>query len=177
VNVRLIAATNRDLNAEVEAGRFREDLFYRLSVLKVRLPPLRDRREDIGALARSFVQKLNAELDPVEVISDEVLAMFLSHDWPGNVRELRNVVERLLLFPKQLESAIRPEGGGPEKSHVDLLKLPFHDARARWIERFEKFYLTAILDANGGVVTRAAQAAGIPRQTFHRLMSKHGLSK
>jgi len=145
-------------------------------VLKVRLPPLRDRREDIGLLARSFVQKLNPDLDPVEVISDEVLAMFLSHDWPGNVRELRNVVERLLLFPERPGTAIQA-AGRPQDADPDLMKLPFHDARTMWNDRFEKVYLTTVLDACDGVVTRAAKAAQIPRQTFHRLMSKHGLSK
>ena len=167
VDVRLIAATNRDLTAEVGAGRFREDLF----------PPLRDRREDIGPLARSFVQKLRPEADPVEVISDQVLSMLSNHDWPGNVRELRNVVERLLLFPDRPQAAISPAGGAPSQEAADLLGLPFHEARRSWTDRFEKIYLSSLLDAHGGVVSKAAEAAGIPRQTFHRLMTKHRLKK
>jgi len=177
VNVRLIAATNRDLTAEVEAGRFREDLFYRLSVLRVRFPPLRERREDIGPLARSFVQKLRPDTDPVEVISDQVLSMFSNHDWPGNVRELRNVVERLLLFPDRPQAALSPTGGSAKSESADLLGLPFHEARRALTDRFEKVYLSALLDAHEGVVARAAEAAGIPRQTFHRLMNKHRLKK
>jgi DNA-binding NtrC family response regulator len=177
VNVRLIAATNRDLGAEVEAGHFREDLFYRLSVIRVRFPPLRDRREDIGPLARSFVQKLRPDADPVEVISDQVLSMFQNHDWPGNVRELRNVVERLLLFPGRPGAAISPTGGSSGQEAADLLSQPFHEARRSWTDRFEKIYLSSMLDAHGGVVSQAAEAAGIPRQTFHRLMAKHRLKK
>ena len=177
VDVRLIVATNRDLTAEVGAGRFREDLFYRLSVVRVRFPPLRDRREDIGPLARIFVQKLRPEADPVEVISDQVLSMLSNHDWPGNVRELRNVVERLLLFPDRPRAAISPAGGAPSQEAADLLGLPFHEARRSWTDRFEKIYLSSLLDAHGGVVSKAAEAAGIPRQTFHRLMTKHRLKK
>jgi len=177
VDVRLIAATNRDLKAEVAAGRFREDLFYRLSVVKIRIPPLRDRREDIGLLARSFVQKLDPELDPVEVISEQVISMFLSHDWPGNVRELRNVVERLLLFPNRPEAALALTPARQDNALSNLMSLPFHDARRQWTEQFEKMYLSATLDSCNRVISNAAKAAGIPRQTFHRLMAKHGLKK
>jgi DNA-binding NtrC family response regulator len=177
VDVRLIVATNRDLTAEVEAGRFREDLYYRLSVVRVRFPPLRDRREDIGPLARGFVQKLRPDADPVEVISDQVLSMFQNHDWPGNVRELRNVVERLLLFPERPEAAISPTGRSSGQQAEDLLSLPFHEARRSWTDRFEKVYLSSMLDNHNGVVSQAAEAAGIPRQTFHRLMTKHRLKK
>ena len=178
VNVRLIVATNRDLTAEVEAGRFREDLYYRLSVVRVRFPPLRERREDIGPLARSFVQKLRPDADPVEVISDQVLSMFHNHDWPGNVRELRNVIERLLLFPERPGAAISPTGRAPAGQDADdLLSLPFHEARRAWTDRFEKVYLSSMLDSHNGVVSQAAEAAGIPRQTFHRLMTKHRLKK
>jgi DNA-binding NtrC family response regulator len=178
VDVRLIVATNRDLTAEVDAGRFREDLYYRLSVVRVRFPPLRERREDIGQLARSFVQKLRPDADPVEVVSDPVLSMFQNHDWPGNVRELRNVVERLLLFPERPEAAISPTGRAPGGQEADdLLGLPFHEARRAWTDRFEKVYLSSMLDNHQGVVSQAAEAAGIPRQTFHRLMSKHRLKK
>ena len=177
IDVRVVAATNRDLQHEVEASRFREDLFYRLSVLRVRLPALREKREDIGPLARSFVQRLDSKLDPIEVISDQVLAMFMNHDWPGNVRELRNVVERLLLFPEKPETALITGEYSSEDSTQNLLRMPFHDARTKWNERFEKSYLAAMLDSCDGVVAHAAERAQIPRQTFHRLMTKHGLRK
>ncbi|MBN2360435.1 MAG: sigma 54-dependent Fis family transcriptional regulator [Deltaproteobacteria bacterium] len=177
VDVRLIAASNRDLASEVAAGRFRQDLFYRLSVLRVRLPSLRERREDIGLLARAFVQKMRPELDPAEVISDAVVAMLLNHDWPGNVRELRNVVERLLVFPDQPATALDAPARHDVGSSGDLLELPFHRARQLLNDRFEREYLTAVLERARGVVAQAAKLADIPRQTFHRLMAKHKLVK
>jgi DNA-binding NtrC family response regulator len=178
VNVRVLAATNRDLVAEVEAGRFREDLYYRLAVVRVELPPLRRRREDIPLLIQHFVSRLGASSDAAP-FSAETMSMLTRHDWPGNVRELRNVIERLLVLPELGASAL----GGPTStaaSHQDeglgpLLELPFHEARSEWTERFEKVYLKAKLDAAGGVVLHAAESANIPRQTFHRLMRKHGL--
>ncbi len=172
VDVRVIAATHRDLLKESAAGRFREDLFYRLSVLRLRMPALAERREDIGLLARSFVQQMQPDRDPTEVIHDEVLAMLRAHDWPGNVRELRNVVERLLVFPEQPAAALGP---GAQEAAPDLTALPFHEARERVTAGFEREYLSAALEACEGVVARAAERAGIPRQTFHRLMSKHRL--
>jgi DNA-binding NtrC family response regulator len=176
IDVRIIAATNRHLQREVAAERFRKDLFYRLSVLYLRMPPLREHREDIGLIAKSFVQKMRPDLDPLDVISDQVLAMLVNHLWPGNVRELRNVVQRLLLFPNSPQSAIEQlEHIDPEV--LDEMRLPFHDARRKWNERFEKAYLMNSLDKSEGVVSRAAQVAEIPRQTFHRLMKKYGLLK
>ena len=176
VDIRLIAATNRDLGAEVKAGRFREDLFFRISVVRVRMPPIRERREDIGMLARGFVQQLNPNVDPMEIVNEQVLALFHNHDWPGNVRELRNVVERLLLFPDRPESAIQQMGTETDQS-ADLMNLPFHEARNKWVDRFERAYLSTLLDSAGGVVSQAAKIAEIPRQTFYRLMSKHRLTK
>jgi len=175
VDIRLVAATNRDLSADVQDGRFREDLFFRLGVVRLRMPPLRDRQEDIAMMARNFVQKLRPELDPLEIISESVLAMFMNHNWPGNVRELRNVVERLLLFPENPLAAIPQTQVKPQDSTQSIMSLPFHEARDRWNEQFEKVYLTTVLDGCGGVVVRAAERAGIPRQTFHRLLTKHRL--
>ncbi len=177
VDVRLIAATNRDLKAEVEAGKFREDLFYRISVVRVRVPPLRERREDIALLARSFVQRLRPALDPTEVLSDQVLELLINYGWPGNVRELRNVIERLLLFPDRLDAIIQSSGEQTDPNMPPFVSLPFHEARKIWNERFEKLYLSAMLDSCNGVVAHAAQKSDIPRQTFHRLMNKHGLSR
>jgi len=177
VDVRLVAATNRDLAVDVESGRFRQDLFYRLSVVKVRMPPLRARGEDIGLLARSLVQKLRADLNPAEVISDHVLAMLANHDWPGNVRELRNVVERLLLFPESSPTQLTQQSPkGAQTLTGDLMRLPFHQARALLNERFEKLYLSELLAEAKGVVALAAEKAQIPRQSFYRLMTKHKLS-
>jgi transcriptional regulator with PAS, ATPase and Fis domain len=178
-NARIIAATNRDLTNEVEHKRFREDLFYRLSVVRIRLPPLRDRREDIGLLAREFITKRYPDVDPNQVVTDQVTAMFLNHDWPGNVRELRNVVERLLLFPERPESAIRRSKAPAEtEPFLDkMLEIPFRKFQEKLKEHYEKAYLSAVLDSCNGVMSWAAKKAGLPRQTFYRLVAKYNLKK
>jgi DNA-binding NtrC family response regulator len=181
VDVRVVAATNRDLKSEAAAGKFREDLFYRLSVVRIRLPPLKERREDIGPLARSFVEKLRPGVDPLQVIGDDELAMLTHHDWPGNVRELRNVVERLLVLPGKTATAIEgnvtsADSAAPD-SMAQLMQLPFHEARHAWNERFERSYLATVLAGCEGVVAHAAEKSGIPRQTFHRLLAKYRLAR
>jgi DNA-binding NtrC family response regulator len=174
VDVRLIAATNRDLERETAEKRFRHDLFFRIAVLRVRMPSLREHPEDIGMLAKLFVQHIRPDMDPVEVISDQVLSLLIGHDWPGNVRELRNVVERLILLPRQSEQIFDGFAG---VERADWLETPFHRARGRWVDHFERIYLLHMLDTCDGVVTQAAARAEIPRQTFHRLMKKHGLGR
>ncbi|MCA9666346.1 MAG: sigma 54-dependent Fis family transcriptional regulator [Myxococcales bacterium] len=181
VDVRVIAATNRPLRADITAKRFREDLYYRLSVVTITLPPLRGRPEDIELLALHFAER--GGRDARDVLSPALLAALGTHDWPGNARELRNVVERMLLFPEldaaQLiaagdpATAGQPRGGVP--SLATLTDLPFHEARSQWQDRFEEAYLAAQLERAGGVVANAAEDCGLPRQTFHRLMKKHGL--
>jgi transcriptional regulator with GAF, ATPase, and Fis domain len=196
VNVRVIAATNRDLANEVEKGRFREDLFYRLSVVRVELPPLRQRRDDILLLAMHFAERFAR--DPRSVITDEMATLLRSHEWPGNVRELRNVVERLAVVPQHGLADLRERAGGnhPDASLAaptpgaseaneeqagaqnplqEYLDLPFHEARNRWQERFERAYLQEQLERSGGVVARAARQSELPRQSFHRLLKRHGL--
>jgi len=180
VDVRVIAATNRDLESEVETGQFRQDLFYRLSVLRVHLPPLRDRADDISNLANAIIQQLSPDSDPHEILSDEVVGLLRGHNWPGNVRELRNVIERLLVFPEWPAQAIKPSKNQKNTAsggQAIPLNLPFHDARALVVDQFEKEYLLAILEACKGIVAHAAKRANIPRQTFHRLLKKHGITK
>lgn len=185
VDVRVLAATNRRLAHEVEAGRFREDLYYRLAVVRVDVPPLRERRDDLPLLVEHFTEEI-AQCSPAELgLDEEMMSLFRHHDWPGNVRELRNVVERLLVLPELGASALGASGkGGAGSSETSspiegeleaLFTSPFHEARTQWTERFEKAYLEAKLDEAEGVVLRAAERAEIPRQTFHRLMRKHGL--
>jgi DNA-binding NtrC family response regulator len=183
VDVRVLAATNRNLAEEVAAGRFREDLYYRLAVLRLEVPPLRERREDIPTLVEHFVSTLAPGIDVERALSADTMAMLRRHDWPGNVRELRNVVERLLVLPELGAAAIPSlgaddgpgEGRGSGADVEALFGLPFHEARTRWQERFERSYLAAKLKASNGVVLHAAEQAQIPRQTFHRLLRKHGL--
>ncbi|MCA9671896.1 MAG: sigma 54-dependent Fis family transcriptional regulator [Myxococcales bacterium] len=200
VDVRVVAATNRSLAEEVRGGRFREDLYYRLSVVRVELPSLRDRPEDIVLLAHHFAEQ--HVRDPRSVLTEEVQALLTAHEWPGNVRELKNVVERLALVPELAMDDLRRagQGGAPagsaaggsgsagggadgattgDASEADgigaLADMPFHDARAAWQERFEREYLATLLERAEGVVAQAARLAGLPRPTFHRLLRRHGL--
>lgn len=177
VDVRLIAATNRDLESEVKSGRFRKDLFYRLSVLQIHMPALRDRREDIPDIAAAIISQLKPDIDHRKVLSDEVLAVLASHDWPGNVRELRNHIERLLVFPEwAISFEMKSPASKPEAPKISA-NLPFLNARDMFIEYFEKEYVTELLEDCGGIVSHAAQKAKISRQTLYRLIDKHGLPK
>jgi DNA-binding NtrC family response regulator len=183
-DVRVVASTRFDLEAEVKAGRFREDLFYHLAVFRIRVPPLRERVEDIPGLARQFAARVRGE----SVLGEDVLEMLQRHDWGGNVQELRTVVERLCAFPDLGAAAVgralgvepraAAEGGraGLEKLEERLLALPYHEAKERVLESFERTYFLEHLRASGGVVTRAAKAAGLPRQSVHRMLRRLGLS-
>jgi DNA-binding NtrC family response regulator len=183
VDVRVLAATNRDLVREVNRGAFREDLYYRLAVVRVRVPPLRERREDIPLLVEHFVRE---SLDGDEVRAREVVAGIsevnwqglLNHPWPGNVRELRNFIERTLAVSGGVEAEVPPPPRGasgmpgPADDAVDLSR-PFIEAREALLTRFERGYLEAMLQRHGGNISRAARAAGLDRMHFKRLLSKH----
>ncbi|HEX2692201.1 MAG TPA: sigma 54-interacting transcriptional regulator [Kofleriaceae bacterium] len=191
VDVRVIAATHRDLRAMVRAGQFREDLYYRLAVVAAHVPPLRERKADIPALAARFAERMGRG---TFALSPSLLALLDRHDWAGNVRELRNVVERALSLgdaglgdlaePGAASAArtsagdggpTRPAGptGGPTPS--DMLELPFKEAKAALVENFERDYLTALLARHRGNISRAAAEAGIDRNYIHRLVKKYGL--
>jgi two-component system nitrogen regulation response regulator GlnG len=177
VDARVVAATNRDLKEEVRTGRFRQDLFYRLAVIEVELPPLRDRVEDLELLAFHFAEQLVR--DPRKVIDAQVLSLLAAYRWPGNVRELRNIIERLVVLPETAMAELGEATGSPKEattsSDAALLDLPFHEARQRSQDRFERRYLLSQLERAAGVVTHAAKVAQLPRQTFHRLLRRHGL--
>jgi two-component system response regulator AtoC len=188
VDVRVVAATHRDLRAEVKAGRFREDLFYRLNVLSVALPPLRERPGDVPLLAAHFLEKharaLRRELGGFE---PEALARLVQYRWPGNVRELENTVERAVavasgptIGPADLPPEV--EGGAdagataaPGAPGGDLATLRYRDAVAGARDRVTREYLVALLTEFGGNVTRAAERAGMERESLHRLLRRHGL--
>jgi DNA-binding NtrC family response regulator len=176
LNARVIASTQHDLQALIAAQRFRQDLFFRLAVVSFRVPPLREHLEDIPFLVECWLGDRGLPTGENAPISPRVLAMLGKHSWPGNVRELKNVVERLLLFPT--ESPFRKVSGhgvtsGP--AAPDLPLLPLRDARDRLIEDFEAEYVRRALQEAGGQVTKAADAAGVSRQFFYRLMEKYGL--
>ena len=175
IDARVIAATNRRLAEAVHRNEFRRDLFYRLAVARVTVPPLRDRREDVVPLARAFfrtaLRDAKAEL-PVDLAS-----LLQSYDWPGNVRELRNVVDRYALLGVRdaggLFDALGVDGGhGSPAGFDDLAELPLEEARRLVIERFERAYFPAVLERASGVVARAAELAGVARPSFYRMMER-----
>jgi DNA-binding NtrC family response regulator len=181
VDVRLIAATHRDLRAEVAAGRFREDLFYRLHVFPVRLPALRERLEDVPLLAAHFLAKhARAFGRPVTGFEPEALRALTGYGWPGNVRELENAVERAVAVasgetvrPADLPPELSAGGGLPPGS--TLTTLPFREAVEQARERAGREYLVALLKEHGGNVTKAAERAGMERESLHRLLKRHGV--
>jgi DNA-binding NtrC family response regulator len=175
VDVRVIAATHRDLEAEVRAGRFREDLFYRLNVINVRLPPLRQRREDIPLLAQEFLDRLSHELGrEVSGISDEALRLLMDHDWPGNVRELENAIERALvtcktgvLTAESLAFLAPPAAAPPE------LALP----PGLTLQDLEKQYIAVTLQRLQGNIKAAADALGIDRSTLYEKIRRYEIPR
>jgi DNA-binding NtrC family response regulator len=170
VDVRVLAATHRDLRAEVNAGRFRADLYYRLAVAKILIPPLRERPEDIEPLVAHFVQRLTgvAELGPLATALDQLRA----HPWSGNVRELRNVVEAALVMGElDLGNSERPVQIAGTQSAV----TPYRDARAAALTRFEAEYLRALIDRADGNASEAARLARMDRPYLLTLLRKHGL--
>ncbi|WP_426957461.1 sigma-54-dependent transcriptional regulator [Muricoccus radiodurans] len=184
VDVRVTATTNRDLSAEIAAGRFREDLYYRLAVVPLRMPALRERREDVPALARHFMAKsAESSGNPPREISEDAMAAMQAYDWPGNVRQLRNLVDWLLIMaPGTPQDPIRPEMLPPEISSSapamlkldrssEIMTLPLRDAR----ELFERQYLEAQLLRFGGNISRTANFVGMERSALHRKLKFLGV--
>jgi len=181
IDVRIIAATHRDLEKEVRKGRFREDLYYRLRVVCIELPPLRERGEDVPALAIRFLHQLGARTPRAErALSAEALARLARHDWPGNVRELRNVVERAavlatgpVISPSDL--GLDPAPSEPAWPRFDPEEVPFSDAKRRVVTAFERAYLLGALRRNGGNVSRTARTIGMVRQSLQQKIREHDL--
>jgi two-component system response regulator GlrR len=171
VDVRIVAATNRNLREDVNAHRFRSDLFFRLAVIVVRMPPLRDRASDIPALVGAILARLGDRTSPMARSLDggELLPELLRHAWPGNVRELRNYVERCLAGQPAQEPA--DPGAAPA---IDITQ-PIRAVRDRWVHHIERQYLERLLAAHGGNVSAAARTADVDRVHLHRLLAKHGL--
>ena len=184
-NIRLIAATNKDLKTMVEEGRFREDLFYRLNVFPIRIPSLRERRDDIPALAFHFLNAAGKELDKkVNEISDGAMNLLSNYDWPGNVRELENVMHRAVILAT--DKAIRRAHlasilgqSGEDQLEVprtgDELKRIKKAAREKSVEGIEKAFVIEALKRNGWNVTRSAEETGMQRANFQALMKKHSV--
>jgi DNA-binding NtrC family response regulator len=177
MNVRVVSATNRDLEREVNRGGFREDLYFRLAVMSVRVPPLRERLEDLIILVRVFLQALGVP-DEERLFTPGVLAEMARHDWPGNVRELRNYVERSVVLQKAGPAMRRATPSTPATAGAQALidiSVPFKIAKDGAIDTFERGYLMALLEAAGNNMSKAARMAGMDRMYLHRLVQKHGL--
>lgn len=179
VDVRVIAATNRLLDREVNRGRFREDLFFRLSVVTVRVPPLRERLEDIDVLLNVFLDALSAT-DARGIFTPDVLEDLRKYDWPGNVRELRNYVERSVVF-REARSATSNLAERPRDATEDALgasvdlEIPFREAKEQIIAEFERRYLASLLEWSQNNMARAARRAQMDRMNLYRLVQRHGL--
>jgi DNA-binding NtrC family response regulator len=171
-DVRFMAATNRDMRAEVARGRFREDLFFRIDVIEIHVPALRERREDIPLLAAHFLEVCAAHnKKDVSAFSTAALELLARHDWPGNVRELKNAIERAVAYASG--PLIAPDDLPP--SLLRAAELPAGSGLREWkkaLEPLEREFVEAALEENGGNVTRAAQALGIHRSTLQRLMRR-----
>ena len=180
VDVRIISATNQQLEPLVKEGRFREDLFYRLNVVTITLPPLRERREDIPLLANHFVQKFTEEYKKsISHISPEALDIFMEYPWPGNVRELENTIERAVIF--SIHPIILPEDlpqklldANPEKKLDDLIRrYPILTEKLLSLKDVEKNYVLKVLQETKGNKKKAAEILGIDRTTLYRILDKN----
>jgi DNA-binding NtrC family response regulator len=181
VDMRFIAATNRSLEARVREGTFRKDLYYRLAVISIPVPPLRERREDIPVIARHLLSRLVQSMGKSQChFDEEAMSVLVSYSWPGNGRELRNVVERIVMLAtgntiRALDvRKIFPQSEGECLASPDasMTMLPYMQAKERALEEFSKSYLRVKLAQHGGVITKAAEDSGIPRQHFSLLMKR-----
>jgi two-component system nitrogen regulation response regulator NtrX len=185
VNVRLIAATNKDLPAEIEAGRFREDLYHRLSVVVIPMPPLRERVEDIPILAQAFLEEILLEYKlPPKIFTPAALEVFKRLPWPGNVRELRNAVERLVIFSgneitaEDVRSFVVPGSPSREKSNTGAPSLPLEGKSLEaFLDEMEREYLLYHLRLHGFNVSKTAEALGMQRPNLHARMKRLGIRR
>ncbi|GAB4536704.1 MAG: hypothetical protein Tsb0020_51440 [Haliangiales bacterium] len=190
-NLRVIAATRKDLRSEVEKGKFREDLYFRLNVVPIVAPPLRDRKADIPALVSHFLAKLSPPEGAAATLSDDTIAAMMAHDWPGNVRELRNVIERALALGADPSHLVAPLGDRPLQRFDSRREQPreeigreddeqlfspdrsFREHKEQWTERFEERYVRWLLRRADGNISRAARAADMDRKYLHKLLKKY----
>jgi DNA-binding NtrC family response regulator len=178
VDTRVVAATHRDLSRMVAAKQFRFDLFYRLAVVHVALPPLRDRLEDLPHLIQTFYRRRGGYPGPID---GDNLERMRRYAWPGNVRELRNVLERAWALSgpgarfRELKLWLDPSAAQPQSAEVVDTSLGFKEAKERWNDQFERRYVALVFAQHGNNVTRAAEHAGLSRRHFRELLYKHGI--
>jgi transcriptional regulator with GAF, ATPase, and Fis domain len=185
VNIRLIAATNKDLRAMVAEGTFRDDLYYRINIFPIRIPPLRERPADIAPLAFHFLKTFSGELGKnVTQFSEGAMSVLVNYDWPGNVRELENTVHRAVILAADpvvrkahiagiAGEAAREDNGVPRTG--DELKRTKKAAREKSVEGIEKAFVLEALKRNAWNVTRSAEETGMQRANFQALMKKHNI--
>jgi DNA-binding NtrC family response regulator len=196
VDVRICAATNRDLGVEVNRGRFREDLYYRLAVARVHVPPLRERKDDLPLLIEHIMTTTPG--GETASIAQETIDLMMKHDWPGNVRELRNVIERAVLLAEapDSEDSLRRAPAPAAKSEPSItvtpsqtatstdaqmtvpvdVSIPFKNAKQDVISEFERRYISRLLAQHDGNISAAARAAGIDRMSIHKMLHRLGLA-
>ncbi|MCA9673358.1 MAG: sigma 54-interacting transcriptional regulator [Myxococcales bacterium] len=205
VDIRVVAATHRDLRDAVRAGTFRQDLFYRLSVVQIRLPPLRERPEDVPILARHFIREAGGR-NPEDVLGPEVLEVLTTRRWPGNVRELRNVVERAMVLadgavsafeestarridgaappplPADVQAGAAPGAGASPDDDDEQLRMPtgvldkpYKEAKDMVVRQFEVLYLTHLMERHGYNISRMAADAEVDRHLIRKLLRKHDM--
>ncbi len=184
VDVRIIAATHKDLEDEVENGRFREDLYYRLNVVPIRLPPLRERKEDILLLTKHFLSKCSQLLrKDITIISQEVINEMMSYDWPGNVRQLENLIERAIIMAKgnaitHIDLSNNKKVKKAESSNAVLAEfLPFKKSKERLIKDYEREYFVNLLRKYKGNITQTSKISQVDIKTIRRKMEEYGLRK
>jgi DNA-binding NtrC family response regulator len=187
VDVRVVSATNRDIRDAIVKGTFREELYYRVNVIEIRLPPLRERAGDIPLLVQAFLRRYGQ--GRVQACDAEAMAALEAYRWPGNVRELQNVIERACALaegtaitredlPEHVHAGGRVAAGGaamPADVRLEATALPLKEAKEQWMGVLEASYLRQLLERHQGNISAAAKAAGIDRKTFHRLVTKHGV--
>jgi DNA-binding NtrC family response regulator len=181
VDVRVVAATNRDLRREINVGQFRGDLYYRLAVIQVRMPALRERLDDLPSLVMALFERIlkdrgvQAEID----LDEDFWTPLATYAWPGNVRELRNYLEQLLILrvAPPLEGASDVAERAPGALLEGLDQLPWHNAKSELIERFERQYISTLLAQTHGNIAEAARRAGVDRGTLFRTIRRLGLKR
>jgi DNA-binding NtrC family response regulator len=178
IDIRVVSATNRDLRAEVNRSTFRLDLYYRLAVVVLALPPLRERGEDVSLLVEHFLRESGFVGPMEELFSAEAMRGLEAHYWQGNVRELRNLVEATIAMgePPRLEAMTDPSGVAPSDPIGALVAMPYGPARRTLLEQFEGRYLSALMGRTEGNVSKAAREARMDRSHLIDLLRRHGLS-
>ncbi|MCK5086980.1 MAG: sigma-54-dependent Fis family transcriptional regulator [Melioribacteraceae bacterium] len=177
INVRLLSATNRNLQKALSDGIMREDFYYRLNVINIDIPPLRERKEDIGLLAKFLLQKtLKSSPKIIADIDNDVIQLFEKYKWPGNVRELENVIERAVTLAKGNRITLNDlpvEINTEEDSTITFDNLSLQDAKKKTVDELERKYLIYLLNKHKGHVTKIAEEAGMTRRNIHRLLNRH----